>query len=129
MFSALLSDRRGAAAVEFALVLPLLMMLVFGAVEFGRMFWIKNSIQFAVEEAGRFAMVNTDATTGELEAYAESRIFGMDPTDITFSVTAESFGGTDFMSIAGTYEFVTLIPLVPIDPIDLDAKSRVPLVN
>ena len=125
----MLSDRRGAAAAEFALILPILLLMVFGVIEFGRMFWIKNSIQFAVEEAGRYAMVNASATSGELEAYAESKIYGMDPSDITFTITSESSGGTDFVSITGTYQFVTLIPVIPIDPIDLDAKSRVPLIE
>ena len=47
------SDRRGAAAVEFAFVAPLLMMLLFGATELGRAMYIQNSVTAAAREAAR----------------------------------------------------------------------------
>lgn len=37
--------RDGAAAVEFALVVPMFLMLVFGAVEFGRLLWTQQALQ------------------------------------------------------------------------------------
>ena len=56
-------DRRGTSALEFSFIaLPLIVLLV-AIVEFGRAFWVRNLMQFAVEEAGRYAMVNTSATT------------------------------------------------------------------
>lgn len=35
----------GATAVEFALVLPMFLMLVFGAIEFGRLLWTEQALQ------------------------------------------------------------------------------------
>ena len=35
----------GATAVEFALVLPMFLMLVFGSIEFGRLLWTQQALQ------------------------------------------------------------------------------------
>ncbi len=46
-------DDRGAAMVEFALILPVLLMLVMGIIEFGRAYNIQVSIQAAAREGAR----------------------------------------------------------------------------
>ncbi|MDO3378430.1 TadE/TadG family type IV pilus assembly protein [Geoalkalibacter halelectricus] len=62
-----LRDDRGAAAVEFAVVLPLLLMLVFGIIEFGLLIYNKAMITNASREAARAGIVYaSDPTTGEL---------------------------------------------------------------
>ncbi|HEV8695855.1 MAG TPA: TadE/TadG family type IV pilus assembly protein [Lysobacter sp.] len=62
----------GAAAVEFALVVPVFILFCIGIFEAGRMMWIRNSIQTATEEAARYAMVHTTATDPELAAHASN---------------------------------------------------------
>lgn len=47
--------RRGAAAVEMALVLPLLLVLLFGSVELGNYFMNEHSLAKAVRDGARFA--------------------------------------------------------------------------
>jgi hypothetical protein len=52
----------GAAAVEFALVLPVLMLLIFGIIDFGRMLNAKITITEAAREGARAAaLVDADA--------------------------------------------------------------------
>ena len=46
-------DDRGAAMVEFAIILPLLLMLLVGIIEFGRAYNIQISIQAAAREGAR----------------------------------------------------------------------------
>jgi Flp pilus assembly protein TadG len=43
--SALAGARGGATAVEFALVAPLFLMLIFGTTEFGRLLWTEQALQ------------------------------------------------------------------------------------
>lgn len=45
--------RRGAAAVEAAFALPLLVLMLTGLVEGGRLAWTRTSLEFAVQEAAR----------------------------------------------------------------------------
>lgn len=47
----------GSAAAEFAVILLVLFVLVIGLYELGRLYWIRNTIQFAAEQTGRCVMV------------------------------------------------------------------------
>jgi len=48
---------RGASAVEFALVMPLFFLLLFGIVDFGWYFFNQHTIQYATREGTRLALV------------------------------------------------------------------------
>jgi len=51
----------GATAVETAITISLSLALVFGIIEFGMALWQANTMALAVEEAGRYVMVNNNA--------------------------------------------------------------------
>lgn len=57
----------GASAVEFALVLPVLVILVFGITEFGRLFMQDQTVGNAAREGARLG-VQPDATCGDVRA-------------------------------------------------------------
>lgn len=57
-----LKSRRGTASVEFALVLPLLLALLFGIIEFGFIFKDQLSLQQAAREGARVAAVGRGVT-------------------------------------------------------------------
>jgi hypothetical protein len=49
---------RGQGLVEFAVVLPVFLAMLFGIVDFGRVIWATNSLTNAATEATRFAIVH-----------------------------------------------------------------------
>ena len=49
-----INNQNGAALVEFAIVLPLLLILIFGIIEFGVMFYDKAMITNATREGARW---------------------------------------------------------------------------
>ena len=53
----LLKRQKGAAAVEFAIILPILIVLLFGIVEFGLIFYNKAVITNASREGARYGIV------------------------------------------------------------------------
>jgi Flp pilus assembly protein TadG len=55
---------RGVAVVEFAVVLPLLLLIVLGIMDFGRAMNYKNAATQLANEAARFLTVNRDPVTG-----------------------------------------------------------------
>ncbi|OHC30168.1 MAG: pilus assembly protein TadG [Pseudomonadales bacterium RIFCSPLOWO2_12_59_9] len=60
--------QRGIAMVEFAIALPLLVLLLLGIAEFGRMLYQYNSLLQASRDAGRFAAGQAwNATLGKVD--------------------------------------------------------------
>jgi Flp pilus assembly protein TadG len=49
--------RRGAVAIEFALVLPIFLLLVFGVIEVGRMVMVYQILTNGAREGARYAIV------------------------------------------------------------------------
>jgi Flp pilus assembly protein TadG len=69
--------RRGQAMVEFALVLPILLVLLIGIVEFGRAWNEHQVITAAAREAARKAAISDeDVTEAEVRAAAENTMTG-----------------------------------------------------
>lgn len=65
---ALLRCRRAATAAEFALVLPLLLILLIGMLDAGRLMWTWNSAEKAAQMGVRYAVV-TDMVPADLPGY------------------------------------------------------------
>ena len=69
---------RGQGLLEFALVIPLLLLLVMGIVEFGRVFAVYVNLFNAAREGARYGMVAASDKPG-IERRARERIFLVDP--------------------------------------------------
>ncbi len=69
-------DVRGNALAEFALVLPLLMMLVFGMIEMGFALSAAQSIEAAAREGGRLASLQS-TTTAEVVDRVDDALDGV----------------------------------------------------
>jgi len=120
------ADSRGAMAIEFAIVAPVFLMFVIGIIDFSRLFWIKSTMQFAVEQTARYAMVNPSVSLAALQTYAanESTVTG-----VTFNATTSAMSGVNFRTITASYTFSFLVPLIPMGDIILAARSSTPVNN
>jgi Flp pilus assembly protein TadG len=58
----MIGNHRGQSVVEFALVLPLLLLIVFGVTEFGRAWMTLNVLTAAAREGARTAVVTAPDT-------------------------------------------------------------------
>jgi Flp pilus assembly protein TadG len=57
-------DDNGATVVELAIIVPLLMLLTFGVLDYGRLFWIESMAQKATSIAARTAAVRPPVCPG-----------------------------------------------------------------
>jgi Flp pilus assembly protein TadG len=61
---------RGAIAVEMAVLLPLLLLVLVGTMEFGRVFNVQNSLTQAAREGARHAAIHYSDGTMDVEGTA-----------------------------------------------------------
>lgn len=90
----LLAAESGASAVEFAIVVLPLFMMIYGALEGGRLLWIQNQVQSAVEVSARCAAIDTTdcGTTAQVQAYAAALVQGETVAATDFTVTDAACG-------------------------------------
>ena len=69
---------RGQSLVEFALVFPLMMLLVFALIDMGRLVFASNSLAEAAREGARWGSVQARSANdiAGIEDYAEARVTG-----------------------------------------------------
>lgn len=67
-------DERGVAALEFAFVVPFLIIIFSGIVQFGAVFFIQNNMTNVAREVSRALSVGTIETSTEAETLANSKL-------------------------------------------------------
>jgi len=94
----------GAIALEFALVVPVFLLLVLGIFGLALILWTENSIQYAVEQAARCAAVDaTDCGTAAAVRDATIAWAGGVPlaaTDVTVNLAATCAAGQSGKAVA-----------------------------
>jgi Flp pilus assembly protein TadG len=87
--SALPARRPAAAVIEFAAVLPVLLLFVLGIIEFGRMLMVAQVTTSASREGARYA-VQAEATPGAVESYVRTYLSSASiPADAVSAVAVE----------------------------------------
>ena len=100
-------DQRAAAAVEFAIVVGPLILLLIGIMEFGRALWLLNALHYASEEAARCASNNIAmcGTSGQIQSFAASRS-GAEFQGEVFTATSAACGNL----VTASYPMNLMIP-------------------
>jgi len=80
------SNREGAAVVEFAIVAPMLFLLVFGMIDIGRAIMVQNLITNAARDGARTAVLD-GATAGSVEQQVQAYLASSSVPGTTVTVT------------------------------------------
>ncbi len=129
MFRRIKNDEKGTAAIETALLFPLFILFVLGIMEFSRGFWVLHTMQLGVDQAGRWAMVNTSATDSQIISTAKSNMYGLDPAQFTVTSQSQNISGVTYKVISVSYVFNFIIPnLLPFNSVTFNRSTIVPLI-
>jgi Flp pilus assembly protein TadG len=115
-------EDQGAAAVEFALVLPVLVLILFGIVDLGRMLNARITLSQAAHEGARAAAIADD----DVALDTVTRVMGSMATAMDGPPTILGCDGTrDEATVTVTYRFDFATPIFGSDT-QLSATAVVP---
>jgi hypothetical protein len=77
------SSQSGAAALEFAIAAPIVLMLIFGLIQFSTILYARAGLQEAVESGARYATIYPAPTDAQIIAKMNSTKFGLQASRIT----------------------------------------------
>jgi Flp pilus assembly protein TadG len=134
------SERNGALAIEFAIVLPLLMLLLLGAIDFGRFSHTAIAVANAARSGAGVGALNPVSQASRPAWEAEIRqaarielegVNGFDPARLNVAIeTATDANGRDLVTVTVTYPFETLLNWVGIpSAVALRQSTSLPLVR
>lgn len=125
---------RGAAAVEFALVVPILITLCFGIIDFGYLINRVSLVNNAARDAARVGSLN--GTQAEIVAAANGALSGISGATVTVtcrkpdgsncgSYDADSVaGGTTIVTISYEHDMITPVASVFTSQVDVSETAE-----
>ncbi|WP_052352886.1 TadE/TadG family type IV pilus assembly protein [Neobacillus dielmonensis] len=105
-----MKSENGQSLVEFALVLPVLIMLLFGIVDFGRAFHAYLTIDHAGREAARAASIGKNDS--EIKQIAKNQGVDISLKEEWVSVSTTTSGSEKIATITITYPFQFITPVL-----------------
>ena len=109
-------NERGAAAVEFALVLPLLVLLVAGIADFGRAYYLQTTLSGAAREGVRTMALKNDAAAARTAVRAAAGTLTLSDAQIAVSPGTGACLSTATTTVTATvttsYSTTYLSPLI-----------------
>ena len=121
------TGRAGVTSIEFAILLPVFVLIVFGIIELALMEWTQAALEHATSMAARCAAVNTTTcgTASAVQTYAASQAYGITLPASTFSYSTSPCNHTVSVASPG-YGFQFIVPFYGSITVNLTASSCYP---
>jgi Flp pilus assembly protein TadG len=127
----------GQALVEFALIFPILLLLIVGIFDAGRLVFAYNDITNAVRTGARVAIVDQTAGVARNAVIDQATSLGLTPADITISYLEPDLSGPcpapyDLGCVAqveARFSWRAITPIVGniLGPITVSTETRMPI--
>lgn len=119
------ADKRGSAAIEFAIAGPIFLLVVFGCIQFGRASLARSGLEQAVESGARYATLYPRPSDRAIKDKAIAKGYGLDPTMIVGpNIAYGTNNGMPYAEISMTYKFNLNVPFYTKQTINLFYKRR-----
>ena len=105
--------RRGATALEFALVANTLLLLLLGSIEMGRYFFVSESMRYLVGEVARATIIDPDAAWTDAKKAAiaaKTPILQASDLTLTVNVNRQTAPATSVATVTGSYRYQFTLP-------------------
>ena len=107
-----LKDKKGQALVEFAIILPVLLLLIMGIMEFGMMLNSYLTIENASREGARLGIVG--GTTDEIKSCVISVSPNLNAADLSVLINPDDGyrNSGDTLTVTVDYNYHTTVPII-----------------
>ncbi|WP_243124594.1 TadE family protein [Clostridium sp. AWRP] len=107
-----LKNEKGQALVEFAMILPILLLLVMGIVQFGMVINSYLTIENASREGARAGIIGS--TDEEIRYLIAATSPNLDPKNLTVTITPDesSRRSGDSLIVKVTYKYNLTVPII-----------------
>lgn len=120
------TDASGALAVEFAMIAPLLIIVLIGTFQVGWALFCASSVRYALDEAARALSIDPEITEDELERVMRKRLDTVSDAQIRLSVNADTASpGLHITNLQATYVHFMTAPLLPVFELRFEWTSAV----
>lgn len=120
-FRNLFRERSGASAVEFALVAPVFLLMLFGMIEFARLFWTTHALHDTAIATARCmgipqlecaveGVYSADSTTAFAKSKAAGWLIPLDTGGIVLDRNATCYEVEGLSKVTIAYRFTTVVP-------------------
>ena len=97
-------NNQGTTALEFALVAPVLLMLLMSIIQLGILFYVQAGLKSTVEDAARYATLWPTPNQAQIEQRIQTHRFGMDISNIVGpTITFSTSQAPNFVTISMSY--------------------------
>lgn len=106
-----LTDRSGAGAVEFALLMPVFAILLFAGAVFGQAYYAVGTVQYAIERTARDMMMSSALTESEFETRLRALTDEIGNMSYQVSYSETIYGEIRVTEITTVLSYPVTIPL------------------
>ncbi len=122
----LIRNEQGAAVIEMAFALPILIVMLWMIVQLGLVFRAMSGIQHALGEGARAATLWPVPEISEIEDRMNDAVYGIGPGDFdVIEAVPGTADGSAFLDLEVTYSQDTDLIILPGPTIEVSRKKRV----
>lgn len=105
-----LPTKKGQALVELALSLLLLLPLLFGAIEFGRAMYTKNTLNYVAREGARLASVSNPFNSATVQSQLRASLPASLRSGLVITITPTAPQQGNTITVTVQAPFTTVVP-------------------
>jgi Flp pilus assembly protein TadG len=122
----LVRDTRGAAVIEMALAIPILLQLLWIIFQGGLIFRAMSGIQHGLGEGARYATLFPQPTNSQIQTRISNAVYGIGPGSFTIATpVAGTADGANYLDLTVSYTQETNLLIVPGPTITVSRSKRV----
>lgn len=119
-------DSKGAAAVEMALAIPILLELLWMVFQAGLVFRAMSGIQHGLGEGARYATLYPQPTNTQIKTRISDAVYGIGPGSFTIATpTSGTADGANYLDLTVSYTQDTNLLFLPGPTITVSRSKRV----